>query len=220
VNVADWDGDGLPDILCNSIWGQVIWYRNTGTRKEPKLAAAQPIEVEWNGAQPELAWGWQKPHGKALLTQWRTTPVVVDFDKDGLLDLVMLDHEGYLAFFKRTADHKLLPPQRILYDDKGQPLQFNKLAGGKSGRRKLTITDWDGDGKLDILINSNNAEFWKQVGSVDGKIMFQNMGNLSETNLAGHDTSPTTTDFAGDGIRDLLLGAEDGRFYVLKNPRH
>ena len=32
------------------------------------------IEVEWDGAQPALAWGWQKPEGKALLTQWRTTP--------------------------------------------------------------------------------------------------------------------------------------------------
>jgi len=26
-------------------------------------------------------------------------------------------------------------------------------------------------------------------------------------------------DFDGDGVRDLLLGAEDGRFYTLKNPR-
>ena len=73
--VADWDGDGLPDLLVNSILGKVVWYRNTGTRKEPKLAAAAPVEVEWQGAQPVLAWGWMKPQGKALLTQWRTTPV-------------------------------------------------------------------------------------------------------------------------------------------------
>ena len=47
--VADWDGDGLPDIIANSIWGKVVWYRNIRTRTAPKLAAAQPIEVEWNG---------------------------------------------------------------------------------------------------------------------------------------------------------------------------
>ena len=75
------------------------------------------------------------------------------------------------------------------------------------------------NGKLDILINSQNAELWQQVGQQDGKWLFKNVGNVSEKNLAGHDTSPTTSDFDGDGIRDLVLGAEDGRFYFLKNPR-
>ncbi len=219
INVADWDADGLPDIVCNSIWGKVHWYRNIGTRKAPALAAAQPIEVEWKGVQPSLAWGWLKPEGKALLTQWRTTPVIVDFDKNGHLDLVMLDHEGYLAFFKRNADKTLQPPQRVLCDEKGEPLQFNKGIAGKSGRRKITMTDYDGDGHLDILINSGNAEVWQQVAQRDGKQLFKNVGNVSEVNLAGHDTSPTTVDFDGDGIKDLVIGAEDGRFYFMKSPR-
>ena len=94
VSVADWDGDGLSDILMNSILGRVMWFQNTGTRNAPKLAAAQPIEVEWVGAQPALAYGWLRPEGKGLLTQWRTTPVAVDWNRDGLTDLVMLDHEG------------------------------------------------------------------------------------------------------------------------------
>jgi hypothetical protein len=46
------------------------------------------------------------------------------------------------------------------------------------------------------------------------------MGNLSETNLAGHDTSPTTVGWNKDGIRDLLVGAEDGYLYYLRSPRH
>ncbi len=44
--------------------------------------------------------------GKGLLTQWRTTPVAVDWNRDGLTDLVMLDHEGYLAFFERTPTRR------------------------------------------------------------------------------------------------------------------
>ena len=63
--VADWDGDGLPDLIVNSILGQVVWYRNIGSRTDPRLASAQPIEVEWDGPQPELAYGWMKPQGKA-----------------------------------------------------------------------------------------------------------------------------------------------------------
>ena len=44
-------------------------------------------------------------------------------------------------------------------------------------------------------------------------------GNLDTLNLAGHDTSPTTVDWNNDGIPDLLVGAEDGHFYYLRNPR-
>jgi len=222
ISVADWDGDGLPDIIANSIWGKVVWFKNIGTRKEPKLAAPQPIEVEWDGPQPQLAWGWQKPQGKALLTQWRTTPFVVDWNHDGLQDLVMLDHEGYLAFFERVKrDGKLLllPPKRVFCDEKGEPLRFNKDPGGKSGRRKFCMGDWEGNGALDIFINSANAERWKQVGQRDGKWLFKNVGNVDALNLAGHDTSPTMVDWNNDGIADLLIGAEDGHFYYLKNPR-
>ena len=222
LSVADWDGDGLPDLIVNSIWGKVVWYRNIGTRKEPRLAAAQPIEVEWDGPAPQLAWGWQKPEGKALLTQWRTTPFAVDWNRDGLVDLVMLDQEGYLAFFERAKrDGKLvlLPPKRVFCDEQGNPLHWARDPGGRSGRRKFCLVDWDGDGALDILVNSDNAQWWKQVGQHDGKWFFKNMGNLDTAVLAGHDTSPTIVDWNNDGIPDLLLGAEDGHFYYLKNPR-
>ena len=221
-SVADWDGDGLPDLLVNSILGKVVWYRNIGTRKEPKLAAAQPIEVEWNGPQPALAWGWMKPQGKALLTQWRTTPVAVDWNKDGLMDLVMLDQEGYLAYFERTmVDGRLvlLSPRRAFCDENGKPLQLSKGAAGKSGRRKLCVTDWDGDGKADFLLNSSSANLLRQVGFKDGNWLFKDEGPLVKQNIEGHDVSPTTVDFDNDGVPDFLGGAEDGKFYYLKNPR-
>ncbi|MBI5686824.1 MAG: exo-alpha-sialidase [Verrucomicrobia bacterium] len=220
--VADWDGDGLPDIIANSILGKVIWFKNVGTRKAPKLAAAHPVEVEWDGPQPTLAYGWLRPKGKELLTQWRTTPVSVDWNKDGLTDLAMLDHEGYLAFFERARrDGKLvlLSPKRVFCDEKGEPLRLNAGIAGRSGRRKLCITDWDGDGKLDILANAANAKFYRQVGAHDGKWLFKDMGLLVEQNIEGHDVSPTVVDFNGDKIPDFLGGAEDGRFYYLRNPR-
>ena len=43
--------------------------------------------------------------------------------------------------------------------------------------------------------------------------------NVSDRNIEGHDTSPTTVDWDGNGVRDLLIGAEDGRLYFLRNPR-
>jgi hypothetical protein len=222
LTVADWDGDGLPDILVNSILGRVVWFHNRGTIRQPKLAAAQPVEVEWEGPQPRLAWGWARPEGKALLTQWRTTPVAVDWNKDGLTDLVMLDQQGYLAFFERARrDGKLalLSPRRAFCDEGGEPLRLNRAVAGKSGRRKLCIVDWDGDGKLDLLVNSSNANFLRQADARDGKWLFKDMGPLAKENLEGHDVSPTVVDWNGDAIPDFLCGAEDGHFYYLRNDR-
>ncbi len=222
LSVADWDGDGLPDLVVNSILGRVQWFRNTGTRNAPMLAAAAPVEVAWDGPQPALSYGWMRPEGDALLTQWRTTPVASDWNGDGLTDLVMLDQEGYLAFFERARRSQrlvLLPPRRVFCDTTGAPLRLNAKSAGGSGRRKLCVTDWDGDGLPDLLLNSKNATWLRQTGSVDGSFRFENRGPLSPQNLEGHDVSPTTVDFAGSGIPDFLGGAEDGRFYRLRNPR-
>ena len=221
LNVADWDQDGLPDIVVNSIWGEVLWYRNIGTRTKPKLDKARPIEVQWDGPTPKPEWVWWKPKGKQLVTQWRTTPQIIDLNKDGLNDLVMLDQEGYLAFFERKQiKNKLVlkHPQRIFFSDDGQLLRLNEKRAGKSGRRKFTMTDWDRDGKIDILLDGQNVDFLRNVGDANHPWMFHNEGKVDPLKLAGHDTCPTTVDWDKNGIPDLLLSAEDGFFYYLKNP--
>lgn len=222
LNVADWDSDGLPDLVINSILGKVVWFKNIGTRTSPKLAAEQPIEVEWKSEQPNLHWGWLRPSGKELLTQWRTTPVVYDFNNDGLLDLAMLDTEGYLAYFERAkVDERIVlkSPIRAFLDEQGQPLRLNRGDSGRSGRRKIAVTDWDGDGKFDLLLNSSNADLLQQISSNGSSWTFKFNGSLANKNIEGHDVSPTTIDLDGDRVPDFIGGAEDGRFYFLQNPR-
>ena len=222
LSVADWDGDGLLDLIVNSIWGKVIWYRNVGTRTVPKLAAARAVEVEAGGiTKPE--WNWWNPVGKELVTQWRTTPVAFDWNRDGLTDLVMLDQEGYLALFRRIKEEgklKLLPAERIFVNEKGEPLKLSRGDNGASGRRKLHLVDWDGDGHIDLLADDlkTNVRFFRNISQSDKLVVFEDMGPMDTRILARHTTSPTTVDWDGDGIPELLVGAEDGRLYHMENP--
>ncbi len=98
--------------------------------------------------------------------------------------------------------------------------------------------DADGDGDFDLivvchdkpyqgtylfenlLLNSSNANFLRQMNARDGKWFFRNEGPLHAQNIEGHDVSPAVTDFSGDGVLDFLGGAEDGHFYFMRNPRH
>jgi hypothetical protein len=237
-SVADWNGDSLPDIITNGIWGKIVWYENIGTRTAPKLAAGRPVELQPGATSPKPVWNWWTPHGRELVTQWRTTPQVIDWNRDGLADLVMLDHEGYLALYERgrAADGtlSLRPAQRVFWGDRvssynsnGQPtnqesglLRLNDGAAGKSGRRTFCVTDWDGDGQLDLLVNSNPNVNWLRGRGPDaqGRYVFHDEGPVSTHPLAGHATKPTTIDLSGTGRRDLLVGAEDGFLYLLPHP--
>lgn len=221
LNVADWDHDGLPDIVINSITGRIQWYRNVGELGKPRLEAARSIEVAWEGPAPKPAWNWWDPVGNELVTQWRTTPCVVDWNEDGLNDLVMLDHEGYLALFARFKDGdqlRLAPGSRIFVDTAGQLLQPNERRAGGSGRRKLVIVDWDGDGRRDFLFNSTNATFWRNLGERDGRVVLEEVGPIDARPISGHTSSPDVVDWNADGIPDLLVGAEDGYFYYRQHP--
>lgn len=227
----------MTDLVVNSIWGKVIWYRNVGTSEAPKLAAGSPIEVEWPDHPPKPAWIWWDPVGKSLATQWRTTPAVVDWNRDGLNDLVILDVEGYLAFFERRKIDgvlRLMPPTRVFYGKgasnfdhahrhsgegaAGGPLRLNTGNAGRSGRRKLCFVDWDRDGRTDLLVNSRNVSFLRNVSTSEGKTIFEDMGPMDTRRLAGHTSSPTVGDWDNNGIPDLLVGAEDGFLYYLQNP--
>jgi hypothetical protein len=233
LSVEDWNHDGLKDIIVNSIWGKIIWYKNIGTKGHPKLAKEQPIYVKWDNEAPNLDWNWWDPEPNTLATQWRTTPTAIDWNKDGLMDLMMLDQEGYLSFYERFKSNDgfhLKPGTRIfsaepsIYTGRNEVMDSIKgnlqLAGrkfGSSGRRKLAFGDWDQDGDIDIIINSTNAAIFENTGIKNQKVTFKLNGDLSDKRLAGHSTSPTLVNWDNSGKPDLLLGAEDGCFYYWKN---
>ncbi|MCA9179387.1 MAG: exo-alpha-sialidase [Planctomycetales bacterium] len=215
LSVADWDADGDPDILYNSILSRVGMLRNDAgaltdialPRPSGRAAAGLAIRQE---APPSWYW-WQTLAGDAL-TQWRTTPLAIEFDGEPGLDLVMLDQEGYLTLRSGGGDAR-----RIFVDEQQRPLRLNSKTCGGSGRYKLAVVDWDGDGRLDLLVNSENATWYRNCKTESGNIVLKKVGNLAKRNVAGHTSSPAACDFNRDGRPDLLIGAENGRLYYIEH---
>ncbi len=81
---ADWDGDGVRDLIVGSEGGDVTWYRNTGKNDAPryakgaKLVAAEHAAYAAEGSTP-------KRHGQRVKVH------VTDWNEDGKPDLLVGD---------------------------------------------------------------------------------------------------------------------------------
>ena len=86
---VDWDGDKLLDLVVGCGDGSVLFYKNEGSAKEPKLAKAQTLVAksdafEGDGASKQTI----RPGGRVKIC-------VVDWNGDGRLDLLTGDFCQY-----------------------------------------------------------------------------------------------------------------------------
>lgn len=207
LSVADWNGDRLPDIVGNSILSRVFLLQGTA---EPLRVTPAPLGSALT--EPPAPWYWWHGNGGDPVTQWRSTPHANDFNRDGKLDLVTLDQSGVLVF---RSEGKAA--ERLFIDEDNHPLRLNPKSCGASGRVQLALTDWDGDGRTDVIVNSENAAWYRNCEDRDGKVVMKRIGNLTDRNVSGHNTGPAVCDFDKNGKPDLVIGAEDGRMYFIKH---
>ena len=141
VHFADWDGDGLRDLLVGQSGPNerdLLFYKNIGTQSEPKLAKPEPLELPG----PKMS---------------RPSPYVVDWDGDGKLDMLFGTERPSLYFFRNTGT------QQNPKLEKGKPLKLEGDGFSKGYRCRIDVTDWNSDGKLDVLVG-NFYSYQKPVG--------------------------------------------------------
>ncbi|QHI69180.1 FG-GAP-like repeat-containing protein [Tichowtungia aerotolerans] len=216
-SAVDWDGDGRMDVIMNSIWGRIEWTRNLGNGLYSEL---KPVKVQWDGAAPKPEWNWWNPEPDEWSTQWRCTVQSIDWDRDGLTDVVALDAEGYLVLHRRSSTNGVLMlggGERIFRDYTGDPWQINAHDAGGSGRRKFEFADWDNDGDRDLLVDRKEiggSIVWYENITNDDSPQLVMVNDLPDIVVQGHTCSPGVVDIDSDGKLDLIMAAEDGHFYV------
>lgn len=97
---ADWDNDGLFDLVVGDSRGGVHWYRNVGKSGKPKFAEANVLverKAEQKFVTRKLQPREEAPPGV------RAQICVVDYDLDGALDLIVGDYGKHYRLRKLSS---------------------------------------------------------------------------------------------------------------------
>lgn len=137
-NAIDWNGDGTLDLITGDITGDYLIYLNRGTKTEPKLDPAHPLYCD----------------GIDLHGMWRCRPAVAKLD--GRMSLVIVDGDDHLHLYRRIDDYNVEDGGKLKLDN-GKPIGVSGGVGGKSGRCKPDLFDWNQDGHLDFVIGTNRV---------------------------------------------------------------
>ena len=152
---ADFDKDGDLDLMCGEFLDGFTWFANVGTRTKPQYAPGKRL-VDAEG----------KP---VVMDLQMITPIAIDWDRDGDVDLICGDEDGRVAFIENTgrvADGMPIFEQPRYFQQEAHEVKFGALA-------TPVCVDWDGDGDEDIV-----------AGNTAGYVAF--IENLGQSK--GHET--------------------------------
>jgi len=138
---VDWDGDGDLDLLVGSVKGGVFLNLNVGDKAAFRFGERKPVMADSGPMRVK-----QKSH-----------PVPVDWDGDGVLDVLVGDEWAGASFFKGRPDRTF---------ENGVPLTGDGKPLVPGYRVRLEVADWNSDGKLDLLVGNCEQVNGRTTGNV------------------------------------------------------
>lgn len=189
--MADWDGDGIRDMVSGSIKLGQLFLR--GQIVDGELRFEQPEVFEVNGEHIDAA--------------WRVQPAVIDYDNDGYLDIIALNSNGVASLWRGNGTTELSEPHTMLAHD-GEPLYLSTQE--RPGRKGIEAVDWNLDGIIDLV----TYESWaippagiKLYLGTENHMQFEEPIKLYDRPSL-HTGGIGLVDWNGDGYLDIVTGGD------------
>lgn len=116
-NVVDWDGDGRYDIVAGNSAGNLLFFKNYGTNDSPAFGVGEYLRSA--GEVVEIRAGYYSLGGPMESGWGYLCPTVVDWNGDGVQDVVYSFNEGILEVMlgeRRGGEVQLGGRQKIMRD--------------------------------------------------------------------------------------------------------
>jgi hypothetical protein len=186
-DLADINGDGVPDLLHGTADGPLRCYINSGS-------AAAPV--------------WQENttlFGGTIDVGGASSPFFIDFDSDGDLDMLLGTQMGYIKYYENTGT--MYSPAWTENSEFFSGIDHSIYAS-------VTAGDVNNDGFTDVIVGdlSGNLYYYRNTGTALVYNSFMFMG----VNVGGW-SCPRLIDMDFDGDLDLAVGNEDGYLAYLQN---
>ena len=96
-NVADWDGDGILDIVSGNSDGRIAFFRNEGTNERPAFGEATYLKA--NGIEVRIRSGYYEIGGPFDSAWGYSCPVVCDWNFDGVPDVLVSSNASKMELY-------------------------------------------------------------------------------------------------------------------------